>query len=121
MTETPTLRFSTKILAFAVPQLKLGKVTQTIRSRTGVAPFFRLRGMVPLVLDNEVLYPVRITEVKSKPLGDHDEMDALLGGFKTLGQLQGALKRAGFRYMDLREYRNTFAVSFQPLREKVVQ
>ncbi|MDG7023036.1 MAG: ASCH domain-containing protein [Nitrososphaerota archaeon] len=109
------LSFSVRVLGTTASQaLRDGKVLQSIRSRHSAAPFLRRRGQVVAVyLDGKFLYHVRITEIKQKPLRDLTQFDAELGGFLTLKELQGAVKRAGFRFKPLHEYTGTFAIQFQ--------
>lgn len=115
---TLTLEFSTGVLGpEGAQRLKDGKVTQTIRSRKSAAPLFTKRGQsVAVTLDGIKLFDARITEIKRAQWHDLGIFDAEIGGFNTMGDLENALRRAGFRFKNLNDY-ELFRVQFQPVKD----
>lgn len=111
------LAFTSRVLGpKAVEQLKDGKVLQTIRSRKEAAPFLTKQGSeVPLTLDGNLLYRVRITAIRRTTLAELIEFDAELGGFQNLWEFRQAARRAGFRFRPFEEY-EVFAIQFQKVR-----
>lgn len=114
---TLALAFTSKVLGPGVAaKLRLGGVLQTIRSRKEAAPFLTKQGSeVPLTLDGQLLYRVRITNIKLRNFAELTDFDAELGGFDNLWQLKGAARRAGFRFRPFGEY-EAFAIQFQPVK-----
>lgn len=113
------LNFTTSVLGVeAAQRLRDKKVIQTIRSRKGTAPFLRSRGTyVNILLDKEILYSARITEIdRMSSLNDLSQIDAEIGGFNDIEELRAALKRAGFRYKNLDRY-GAFRIGLLPRRE----
>ncbi len=106
MSKTPSLQFSTRVLGKDVAEsLKSGYIKQTVRSRKQSAPFLMRRGTwVPLYLDDQQLYDVRITDIIPTKMSEMSMSDAESGGFEDVGELESALIRAGFRFKPLYEY-----------------
>ena len=114
----PILFFTKRVLGdYASDQLKMRKVTLTVRSRREAYPFFQLRGTeIEIHLDRAYLYNARLTSVYQKPIRKLNDMDAECGGFLSLLDQKLALKRAGFRFKAVEDYTDTWALEFLPLK-----
>ena len=108
------LPFSSRVLgALASEQLRKGRVSQTLRSKTEVMKL--ALGETEVILDGDLLYRGNISEITGPfVLSSMNVNDAALGGFQSLLDLTMALKRAGFRFKSFSEY-NVFKVSFKEL------
>ena len=108
MTYTTEIRFSSRVLGKnATMNLKAHKVYQTIRSH------FSLPGNqdkvlsdpLPIYLDDHLIGHAQVYYIKLISFADLDYNDVVLGGFYNHNELISALKRAGFRFKQIGEYR----------------
>jgi len=107
------LHFTTLVLGpNAAVKLKLGKITQTIRSRKEASRFLSQNGnKIAILLNKRLLYYATQDYIKPIEFRKLGIWDAEIGGFETVSSLQTALKKGGFRFKEFKEY-NGFKLGF---------
>jgi len=118
-----SLHFTTKVLGpVAAYRLEKRQVTQTLRSESSSITKAILSGMVKVgdevqvTLDDKLIGPAEYV-ISDIVTWDQLEIDdARRGGFDTLDDLAQALKRAGYRFKPLDDYR-LFRIQFSWLEE----
>lgn len=120
MNEQPVLRFTSRVLGQSATKALLSKaVNLTIRSEDatliglGAQPGARF----PVVIKDQwgvelTIGTIAITEVKEITWDAITNIDAYRGGFISKAHLAKALKRAGYRFKPLEEYR-LFRIAFR--------
>ena len=106
MSELVELRFSTAVLGPATAiKLKLGKVTQSIRSRKEAVKYMSHNGQkLAILLDRKLIFYATQDYIKPIDFRQIGIWDAEIGGFDTVYSLQNALKKGGFRFREFKEY-----------------
>lgn len=102
----PKLEFTSRVLGFfASERLKRKKITQSIRSDAEIRGI-RVGDVVDVILDGGLIGKARIVSMDKVRLSDLGRIDSERGGFEgIMSELHKALRRAGYRFKPLSEYR----------------
>ena len=108
MTYTTEIRFSSRVLGKnATMNLKAHKVYQTIRSHFSL-PVDQdkvLSDPLPIYLDDQLIGHAQVYHIKLISLADLHYNDVIAGGFRNYDELISALKRAGYRFKKIEDYK----------------
>lgn len=104
MTYTTEIRFSSRVLGKnAVQNLKDHAVNQTIRSHFSLPEHGNY--VLPIYLDNNLIGYGEVYYLKEMSFGDLDQFNVIAGGFRNYDELISALKRAGYRFKKIEDYK----------------